>query len=90
MNSRTSTATVARYLRTLFSHARYPALRALEAKPVLLIAGEKDLVTPSTHSAEIAACYPRDLCDFPGQRAHGHAGVRERVNAVLDDFLSQF
>jgi len=91
MNSRTSTATVARYLRTLFSHARYPALRALEAKPVLLIAGEKDLVTPSTHSAEIARLLPHaTYVTFPDSGHMVMLECAERVNAVLDDFLSQF
>ena len=42
MNSRTSTDTVGGYLRTPYSHARYPALRTLENVPFLFIAGEKD------------------------------------------------
>jgi pimeloyl-ACP methyl ester carboxylesterase len=90
MNSRTTTVTVARYLRTLFSHARYPALRALEAKPVLLIVGEKDLVTPTTHSAEIARLLPHaSYITIPDS---GHMVMLEcadRINALLEDFLAR-
>ena len=58
MNSRTSAETVARYLRTLYSHARYPALAALRDTPTLVIVGDKDMITPLTHSEEIVRRLP--------------------------------
>ncbi len=91
MNSRTSTVTVARYLRTLYTHARYPALRALESKPVLLIAGEKDMVTPITHSAEIARLLPH--ATYVTVPDSGHMVMLEcadQINDLLDQFLAQF
>jgi pimeloyl-ACP methyl ester carboxylesterase len=91
MNSRTSTDTVARYLRTLYSHARYPALRTLEDIALLLIAGEKDMVTPITHSEEIARLLPRaTYVKLPNS---GHVVMLEcadQVNEAITDFLEQF
>lgn len=89
MNSRTTTVTVARYLRTLYSHARYPALRALESKPVLLIAGDKDMVTPETHSAEIARLLPH--ATYIRVPDSGHMVMLEcadQVNELIDEFLA--
>jgi pimeloyl-ACP methyl ester carboxylesterase len=90
MNSRTTTATVARYLRSLFSHARYPALRLLEALPVLLIVGEKDMVTPISHSAEIARLLPH--ATYVTVPDSGHMVMLEaadQVNEVIEEFLAQ-
>lgn len=91
MNSRTSTDTVARYLRTLYSHARYPALRTLEDLPVLLITGEKDMITPLAHSEEIARLLPRaEYVKIPNS---GHVVMLEcadEVNAALLRFLEQW
>ncbi len=90
MNSRTSTDTVARYLRTLYSHARYPALRTLEKIPLLLIAGEKDMVTPLTHSEEIARLLPQaTYVKLPNS---GHVVMLEcadPVNEAILAFLEQ-
>jgi pimeloyl-ACP methyl ester carboxylesterase len=89
MNSRTTTATVARYLRSLFSHARYPALRALESLPVLLIVGEKDMVTPISHSAEIARLLPH--ATYLTVPDSGHMVMLEaadHVNEVIQEFLA--
>lgn len=90
MNSRTSTDTVARYLRTLYSHARYPALRTLEEIPLLLIAGEKDMITPLTHSEEIARLLPRaTYVKLPNS---GHVVMlecAEPVNEAIIAFLEQ-
>jgi pimeloyl-ACP methyl ester carboxylesterase len=91
MNSRTSTDTVARYLRTLYSHARYPALMALEELPVLLISGEKDMVTPLAHSEEIARLLPR--ATYVKVPDCGHVVMLECadvVNEAIDAFLEQF
>lgn len=58
MNSRTTTETVARYLRTLHGHHRYPALASLRGVPVLLICGGRDPITPLAHSEEMKAHLP--------------------------------
>jgi pimeloyl-ACP methyl ester carboxylesterase len=91
MNSRTSTDTVARYLRTLYSHARYPALRTLEELPVLLISGEKDMITPLAHSEEIARLLPRArYVKIPNS---GHVVMLEcadEVNEAIKEFLEQW
>ncbi|HCT81434.1 MAG TPA: alpha/beta hydrolase [Micromonosporaceae bacterium] len=90
MNSRTSTDTVARFLRTLYSHARYPALRALGDLPVLLISGEKDMVTPLTHSEEIARLLPHaTYVKLPNS---GHVVMLEcadEVNEIIERFLER-
>jgi pimeloyl-ACP methyl ester carboxylesterase len=90
MNSRTSTDTVARYLRTIYSHARYPALRTLEDLPVLLITGEKDMITPLAHSEEIARLLPR--ARYVKIANSGHVVMLEcadEVNAAIQGFLEQ-
>jgi pimeloyl-ACP methyl ester carboxylesterase len=90
MNSRTSTDTVARYLRTIYSHARYPALRTLEHLPVLLISGEKDMITPLAHSEEIARLLPR--ARYVKIANSGHVVMLEcadEVNAAIQGFLEQ-
>jgi pimeloyl-ACP methyl ester carboxylesterase len=58
MISRTSVEIIARYLRTLMSHARSSALLAFENAEVLVVAGDRDLFTPLTHSEEICRVLP--------------------------------
>lgn len=90
MNSRTSTDTVARYLRTIYSHARYPALRTLEHLPVLLISGENDMITPLAHSDEMARLLPR--AQYVKIASSGHVVMLEcadEVNAAIQGFLEQ-
>jgi pimeloyl-ACP methyl ester carboxylesterase len=90
MNSHTSTETVARYLRTLYTHARYPALVALRHTPVLVICGDRDMITPLTHSEEICRHLPEaDLVTVPGS---GHVVMlehAEEVNTALVRFLEK-
>lgn len=90
MNSRTATETVARYLRTLYSHARYPALEALRDKPVLLICGDRDPITPVAHSEDIKTHLPdAELVVVPES---GHMVLLEHadeVNAALVAFLEK-
>lgn len=90
MNSRTPTETVARYLRTLYSHTRYPALKALRDKPVLLICGDKDPITPLAHSEEMQAHLPdAELVVVPDS---GHMVLLEHadeVNEALFEFLEK-
>src|SRR5439155_25415077 len=58
MNSTTSVEVIAWYVKTLFAHSRGDALAALAHIPVLVIAGDKDLLTPVGHSEEIAKLLP--------------------------------
>jgi pimeloyl-ACP methyl ester carboxylesterase len=90
MNARTGTEVVARYLRAVYTHARYPALEALKQTKTLVICGEKDKLTPPDHSAEICRILP-DARFVPVPDA-GHVALLERpdiVNAALVSFLEQ-
>jgi len=90
MNSRTPTETVARYLRTLYTHARYPALDALRSIPVLVICGTNDQITPLALSEEICRRLPdAELIAVPDS---GHVVLLEHseaVNEALDRFLEK-
>jgi pimeloyl-ACP methyl ester carboxylesterase len=90
MNSRTSVETVARYLRTLYTHARYPALAALAHTPTVVLVGDKDMITPVTHSEEILKRVPD--AEFVKVSDSGHVVMLEnadQVNAVLLPFLEK-
>jgi pimeloyl-ACP methyl ester carboxylesterase len=90
MNSRTSAETVAKYLRTLYSHARYPALAALRGTPTLVLVGTKDLITPVTHSEEILRYLPD--AEFVKIDNSGHVVMLENaddVDAALIPFLEK-
>lgn len=90
MNSNTPIETVARYLRTLYSHARHPALAALRDKPVLLVCGDQDPITPLSHSEEMKAHLPdAELVVVPNS---GHVVLLEHadeVNKALLEFLER-
>lgn len=90
MNSRTTTETVARYLRTINSHARYPALRALNQVPVLVVVGASDLITPVSHSEEICRLLPHAKLVLVPDSGHvvmlEHA---EEVNQAIITFLDE-
>ena len=58
MNSATRTESVARYLRTLYTHDRVMALGAFADVPVLVICGDEDLLTPVEHSEAICRALP--------------------------------
>ncbi|PZG14750.1 alpha/beta hydrolase [Micromonospora craterilacus] len=88
MNSRTSADTVTRYLRTIATHSRFPALVALAGTPVLVIVGDKDMITPMTHSEEIVRRLPH--AEFVKIEDSGHVVMLEHadeVNAALTGFL---
>jgi pimeloyl-ACP methyl ester carboxylesterase len=90
MNSHTSAETVTKYLRTLYSHARYPALAALRATPTLVVVGTKDLLTPMAHSEEILRHLPD--AEFVKIDNSGHVVMLENadeVNTVLIAFLEK-
>ncbi|KIR63037.1 alpha/beta fold hydrolase [Micromonospora haikouensis] len=88
MNSRTSADTVTRYLRTLATHSRYPALAALAGTPVLVVVGDKDMITPVTHSEEIVRRLPH--AEYLKIHDSGHVVMLEHadeVNGALVRFL---
>jgi pimeloyl-ACP methyl ester carboxylesterase len=90
MNSRTSAETVAKYLRTLYSHARYPALAALQGTPTLVLVGTKDLITPVAHSEEILKHLPD--AEFVKINNSGHVVMLENadeVDAAMLPFLDK-
>jgi pimeloyl-ACP methyl ester carboxylesterase len=90
MNSRTSTETVARYVRTLYTHARYPALVALRDMPTLVICGDQDLITPLSHSQEICRHLPE--AELVVVKDSGHVVMLEHageVNTALTTFLEK-
>lgn len=82
MNSHTSTETIARYLRTLYTHARYPALAALRDTPVMVICGDRDMITPLTHSEEILRYLPE--AQLVTVADSGHVVMLEHADEVND------
>jgi pimeloyl-ACP methyl ester carboxylesterase len=90
MNSGTSTDVIARYLRTLYSHARLLALAPLRSVPVLVVVGDTDVLTPLAHSEEICQALPdAQLVVVEGG---GHVVMLEHsdeVNAALAAFLTR-
>jgi pimeloyl-ACP methyl ester carboxylesterase len=90
MNSKTSVETLTKYLRTLYTHNRFPALSALRGVPVLVIVGTKDYLTPVTHSEQILRYLPdAELVKVDNS---GHVVMLEKaaeVNAALLSFLEK-
>jgi pimeloyl-ACP methyl ester carboxylesterase len=90
MNSRTGTEVVTRYLRTIYTHARYPALEALKLSKALVICGDEDKLTPIEHSKEICRILPD--AEFVAVPGAGHVALLERpdiINAALLNFLDE-
>jgi pimeloyl-ACP methyl ester carboxylesterase len=90
MNSKTSVETLTKYLRTLYTHNRFPALSALRGVPVLVIVGTKDYLTPVTHSEEILRHLPE--AELVKVDNSGHVVMLEKadeVNAAMLPFLDK-
>jgi pimeloyl-ACP methyl ester carboxylesterase len=90
MNSKTSVETLTKYLRTLYTHNRFPALSALHGVPVLVIVGTKDYLTPVTHSEEILRHLPE--AELVKVDNSGHVVMLEKadeVNAAMLPFLDK-
>ncbi len=90
MNASTPTDTVARYLRTLYAHSRLLVLNPLASMPVLLIGGDKDLLTPLAHSEDIVGVLPE--AELVVVEHGGHVALLEQsevVNAAIDRFLKK-
>ncbi len=88
MNSATRTESVARYLRTLYTHDRVLALGAFKNIPVLVVCGDEDLLTPVEHSRALCEALPHaELVVVP---SGGHVALlehNETVNAVVLPFI---
>ncbi|MER7001786.1 alpha/beta hydrolase [Dactylosporangium sp. NPDC000555] len=90
MNSTTSTEVIARYLRTLYTHARLLVLGPLRTVPVLLVCGDKDLLTPLAHTYEITSVLPE--AELVVVADGGHVVMLEHadeVNDAMDMFLTK-
>ena len=90
MNSTTSTEVIARYVHTLYTHARLPALATLRTVPVLVVCGDTDVLTPLAYSEEIVRELPdAELVVVEGG---GHVVLLEHafeVNEALRRFLER-
>jgi pimeloyl-ACP methyl ester carboxylesterase len=90
MNSKTSVETLTKYLNTLYNHNRYPALAALRGVPVLVIVGDRDYLTPVSHSEEIIKRLPdARMVEIENS---GHVVMLEKaaeVNAALLPFVEK-
>ncbi|MEV6930794.1 alpha/beta hydrolase [Dactylosporangium sp. NPDC051485] len=90
MNSTTSTEVIARYLRTLYTHARLLVLGPMRDVPVLLVCGDKDVLTPLTHTYEITSVLPE--AELVVVADGGHVVLLEHadeVNEAMDGFLTK-
>ena len=81
---------VAEFYPAFTEHDKGDALAVLDGLPALILAGDKDLLTPSAHSAEIAERLPGgELVVVPGA---GHMVLMERpdlVNAALATLIAK-
>ncbi|HEY5834755.1 alpha/beta fold hydrolase [Streptomyces sp.] len=81
---------VAEFYPAFTEHEKGAALAALDGLPALVLAGDKDLLTPSAHSAEIAEKLPAaELIVVEGA---GHLVIFERpelVNTALAALISK-
>jgi len=90
MNSKTSVETLTKYLNTLYNHNRYPALAALRGVPVLVVVGDKDYLTPVSHSEEIIKRLPD--ARMVKIEDSGHVVMLEKaadVNAAILPFVEK-
>lgn len=77
---------VAEFAPAFFEHDKAAALSAFRDLPVLVIGGEKDLITPASHSEAIGAALPdAELLIVPGA---GHLVILERPGTVEDRLLA--
>ena len=90
MNAKTSVETLTKYLQTLYTHNRFPALSALRGVPVLVIVGDRDFLTPVTHSEQILKFLPE--AELMKVENSGHVVMLEKadeVNAAMIPFLEK-
>jgi pimeloyl-ACP methyl ester carboxylesterase len=90
MNAQTPAETLTKYLHTLYTHNRFPALSTLSGVPVLVIVGTKDYLTPLAHSEEILRHLPE--AELVKVENSGHVVMLEKadeVDAALIPFLEK-
>ena len=88
MNASTSLDVIARYLHALNGHDGAVALERLRSVPVLVLCGDRDMVTPISHSETIAAALPD--ARFEVISGAGHVALlenAEEVNEIFGQFL---
>ncbi|MCU1673082.1 MAG: Pimeloyl-ACP methyl ester carboxylesterase [Frankiales bacterium] len=90
VQAQTPAETVAWFLPTFSQHDRLEVLKALEGLPVVVVAGDQDLLCPLPHSKALAAALPgARLVVYPGV---GHMVQMERragVSRQLLDLVEQ-
>ncbi|MGH3717151.1 MAG: alpha/beta fold hydrolase [Micromonosporaceae bacterium] len=85
MNSTTSVDVIVAYVRTIFEHLRYDALANLLGIETLVIAGDKDLITPLEHSEEICRLLPG--AELVVVENGGHVALLEFHEQVSDELV---
>lgn len=83
MNSSTPVATIAAFLATIDEHSRYHALQAFHGIETLIIAGEKDVMTPVEHSRRLAEAIPNS--EFVEVSEGAHLMLMDHAEAVNDE-----
>ena len=75
--------------RACLEHDALDRLGAIAA-PTLIVAGEDDLVTPPRFARDLAGRIPGACLELlPGYAHQSFMEIPDRINAVLDDFLSE-
>ena len=87
MNSTTTVEVIVGYLRTLFEHLRHEALQALQGIETLVIGADKDLITPASHSEEVARLLPG--AELVVVKGGGHMVLME-FHEEVTEHLTQF
>lgn len=82
MNSSTPVATIAAFLATIDEHNRYDALHAFSGIETLVMAGEKDVMTPLDHSRRLAEALPN--CEFVEVAGGAHLMLMDHAGEVND------
>jgi pimeloyl-ACP methyl ester carboxylesterase len=86
MNASTSIAVIAAYLGTLSEHDRYAALEVFDGLEVLIVCGDKDVLTPVAHTREIARLLPgAELVEVADG---GHVTLMEHGDLVNAHFVA--
>jgi pimeloyl-ACP methyl ester carboxylesterase len=87
MNSTTTIEVIVGYLRTLFEHLRHEALETLQGIETLVIGADKDLITPASHSEEVARLLPG--AELVVVKGGGHMVLME-FHETVTEHLAQF
>jgi pimeloyl-ACP methyl ester carboxylesterase len=86
MNASTSVAVIAAYLGTLSEHDRYAALEVFDGLEVLIVCGDRDMLTPVAHTREMARLLPgAELVEVADG---GHVTLMEHPDLVNAHFTA--